>query len=120
MKNYLAIFTGSESGSQAWQALDAQTQKSRTAEGMAAWHKWVADHQADIVAMGGPLGKTIRVDAEGLKDIRNAMAAYTIVRAQTHQDAAKMFLNHPHFSIFPGDGVEIMEVMPVPGGDVGG
>jgi hypothetical protein len=26
-----------------------------------------------------------------------------------------MFEKHPHFSIFPGDSVEIMEVLPIPG-----
>jgi hypothetical protein len=26
-----------------------------------------------------------------------------------------MFENHPHFTIFPGDSVEIMECLPIPG-----
>jgi hypothetical protein len=26
-----------------------------------------------------------------------------------------MFVGHPHFTIFPGDGVEVMEVLPIPG-----
>jgi hypothetical protein len=30
--------------------------------------------------------------------------------------AAHMFENHhPHFAIFPGDSVEIMEILPIPG-----
>ena len=28
---------------------------------------------------------------------------------------AKLFDKHPHFSIFPGDSVEIMPVLPIPG-----
>ena len=43
------------------------------------------------------------------------MAAYTVVQAESHEAAAKLFLNHPHFTIFPGDGVEIMECLPIPG-----
>jgi hypothetical protein len=27
-----------------------------------------------------------------------------------------MFEDHPHFSIFPGESVEIMPVLPIPGG----
>jgi len=27
-----------------------------------------------------------------------------------------MFQNHPHFAIFPGDAVEVMPVLAVPGG----
>jgi len=30
--------------------------------------------------------------------------------------AAKMFEHHPHFLIFPGEGVEIMPVLPIPAG----
>jgi hypothetical protein len=29
--------------------------------------------------------------------------------------AAKLFEGHPHFTIFPGDGVEVMECLPIPG-----
>ena len=42
------------------------------------------------------------------------MAAFSIVQAESHEAAAKLFLNHPHFTIFPGDGVEIMECLPIP------
>lgn len=38
----------------------------------------------------------------------------TIVEADSHEAAARMFENHPHFSIFPGDSVEIMECLPMP------
>ena len=38
------------------------------------------------------------------------------VRADSHEAAAKMFEKHPHFMIFPGDRVEVMPVMPIPGG----
>jgi hypothetical protein len=43
------------------------------------------------------------------------MTGYVIVRAESHEAAAKLFENHPHFSIFPGDSVEIMECLPFPG-----
>ena len=42
------------------------------------------------------------------------MSAYTIVRAESHDEAAQMFDGHPHFTIFPGDSVEVMEVLPIP------
>ena len=43
-----------------------------------------------------------------MNDIRNQMAGYTILEAESHDAAAKMFLNHP------GDGVEVMELLPIP------
>ena len=33
-----------------------------------------------------------------------------------YEAAAKLFENHPHFTIFPGESVEIMPVLPIPGG----
>jgi hypothetical protein len=38
------------------------------------------------------------------------------VRADSHEAAAKLFEKHPHFSIFSGDSVEIMPVLPIPAG----
>ena len=69
-----------------------------------------------IVGMGGPLGKTKKVDAQGIADIANEMGAFTVVRAASHEAAAKMFEDHPHFSVFPGERVEVMPVLPIPGG----
>jgi hypothetical protein len=43
------------------------------------------------------------------------MSGFVIVKAESHEEAAKMFENHPQFTIFPGDGVEVMEVLPIPG-----
>ena len=43
------------------------------------------------------------------------MGAFTVVRAESHAAAAKLFERHPHFTIFPVDSVEIMPVLPIPG-----
>ena len=82
---------------------------------MAAWKSWVEKHQAAIVAMGGPLGKTKKVSPGGIEDISNAMGAFTVVRADSHEAAATLFADHPHFTIFPGESVEVMPILPIPG-----
>ena len=114
MKNFLAIYTGSPASMSSWDALPEQEKKSRTAEGIAAWHAWVEKNKAIIIEMGAPLGRTKRVSASGIADTRNNMTGYTVVQAESHEAAARLFENHPHFTIFPGDGVEIMECLPVP------
>jgi hypothetical protein len=115
---YLAVFLGSKTSSKwaAWDAMPEAERKAKEQEGMAAWKGWVEKHQGAIEAMGGPLGKTKKVDGKGLADIANEMGAFTVVRAASHEAAAKMFENHPHFAIFPGERVEIMPVLPIPGG----
>jgi hypothetical protein len=115
---YLAVFFGSKTGPRwaAWSALSETERRSKEQEGIAAWKGWVEKNHAAIVTMGGPLGKTKKVAAGGVSDISNQMGAFTVVRADSHEAAARMFEKHPHFTIFPGDGVEIMPILPIPGG----
>ena len=115
---YLAVFLGSKTSPKwaAWNALSEADRNARAQRGITAWKGWVAKHQASIVEVGGPLGTTKKVDAQGIADVSNAMGAFTVVRAASHEAAAKMFEDHPHFSIFPGESVEIMPVLPIPEG----
>jgi hypothetical protein len=117
MKNFLAIYLGSESDEAfaKWEALDEATRASREKAGMSGWSQWGANHKDVIADGGGPIGKTKRIDASGISDTENRIVAYSIVQAESHEAAAKLFLNHPHFMIFPGDAVEVMECLPIPG-----
>ena len=112
MPNFLALYMGAEGA----QPPTPETMApERMAEGMAAWGKWMADHAGVLVETGGPLGKTKAASRDGISDTSNNIAGYVIVTAASHEDAVKMFENHPHFAIFPGDRVEVMPVMPIPG-----
>ena len=115
---FLAVFLGSKSSAKmsAWNALPEAERRSKEQQGIAAWKAWVEKHQAAIVELGGPLGKTKRVDSSGIADISNEMGAFTVVRAASQEAAAKLFENHPHFTIFPGETIEIMPVLPIPAG----
>ncbi len=113
---YLAICLGSKTSARmkAWMALPEAEQRARGAEGMAAWHAWVAKHADAIAFMGGPLGKTKKASEQGIEDVSNDLGGFLVVRAESHDAAAKLFENHPHFAIFPGESVEIMPVLPIP------
>ena len=117
MKKFLAIYVGTEAALERsqWNQISEGQRKEREAAGMKAWMDWGVTHKAAIVDQGNPLGKTKRASPEGLADIKNVMAAYVIVQAESHEAAARLFENHPHFTIFPGDSVEIMECLPLPG-----
>ena len=116
MKRYLAVFTGSPSAMARWEIIPEAERQKRQAEGITAWEKWAADNASSIVEMGGPLSRTKVVSPKGITDIRNNLAAFTVVQAESQDAAARLFLNHPHFTIFPGEGVEVMEVLPIPTG----
>jgi hypothetical protein len=116
---FLAVFLGGGKNSAkraAWEALPEAERNAKIQKGMGAWKAWAEKHQGAIVQMGGPLGKTKKVDSQGVGDITNMLTAFTVVRAASHEAAAKMFEGHPHFAIFPGEAIEIMPVLPIPGG----
>lgn len=116
MKNFLAIYTGTEASMErsGWKELSEDERRAREREGFQAWMDWGKKHMSAIVEQGTPLGKTKRASREGVADIRNSMTGYVVVRAESHAAAARMFEDHPHFTIFPGDSVEIMECLPLP------
>ena len=116
-KTFLAVFLGSKASSKmaAWNALPEAERRAKEQQGMAAWHAWAKEHHEAIVAMGGPLGKTKKVSQNGVADVSNDMGAFTVVRAVSHEAAVALFKNHPHFAIFPGESIEVMPVMPIPG-----
>ena len=115
---FLAVFLGSKTSPafQAWMAMPEDARKAKEMEGIAAWKAWAIAHQGVIAQMGGPLGKTKRVSKDGIIDTSNEVGAFMVVSAASHEEAAKLFEGHPHFSIFPGEAVEIMPVLPIPGG----
>ncbi len=112
---FLAVFLGTPMAFGAWSKLSEQERQARSQKGMAAWQDWMQKHGHRIAEMGGPLGKTKKISHDGVSDISNELGGYTIVRAASHEEAADMFRDHPHFTIFPGDRVEVMPILPVPG-----
>lgn len=118
MKQFMAIYVGTPEGriASGWDELDTKDRSDREDAGMTAWGKWMGDHADAIVVMGGPLGKTQRIDRSGVSATVNNLTGYVVVQAESHAAATKMFEDHPHFSIFPGEAVEVIECLPIPGG----
>ena len=114
MKKFMAVYLGSAEGLSKWKAMDEARRRQSEKAGKEAWAKWGAANAGAIVDHGSPLGKTKRISAQGIADTRNEIAAWTIVQAESHEAAARLFENHPHFTVFPGDAIEVMECLPMP------
>jgi hypothetical protein len=96
-----------------------QMMKNATPEqqskGMDAWMKWMNANKGSLVDGGAPLGKTKRVDAKGTTDTKNEVCGYSIVQADTHDAAGRLFgKDHPHLQM-PGAWIEIVEIRQIPG-----
>ncbi|MBI5939499.1 MAG: hypothetical protein HY859_03645 [Caulobacterales bacterium] len=111
MKLFLALYMGSMTATTSPADLSEET----IAAGMKAWGDWMTRHADVIVVTGGPLGKTMKASKDGVTSTRNAVTGYVVVKAETHEAATALFIDHPHFTIFPGDSVEVMECLPIPG-----
>lgn len=114
--SYLAVFLFNRTGPRmnSWNALPDAEWHRNVVEGIAAWKAWAERHRTAIIGLGGPLGKTKRFSAEGVEDVSNEISAYALVRASSHEVAAMLIEDHPHFTIFPGESVEVMPVLPIP------
>jgi hypothetical protein len=117
LKRFMAIYIGTATAAAkaAWSRLEPTERAELESKGMAAWGEWMARNADRITDAGAPLGKTKRASIDGISDTTNDLTAYVIVQAESHEAAAQMFYQHPHFAIFPGDSVEIMEILPMPG-----
>lgn len=73
----------------------------------ADWDAWVIAHK-DTLLNTIALGKTKRVSASGVEDIKNEMMMSSYAQGESAEAVAEVFKNHPHFTI-PGATIEIME-----------
>ncbi len=89
------------------QMMQNSTPEQRQA-GMEEWKNWQKTHASDVVEMGAPVGRNKRVTGSGVTDTRNEVGGYSIVQAESHDAAAKLFSDNPHFKI-PGAYIDIME-----------
>lgn len=111
---YLAVFTSDKTGPKwrAWRAMSEAEQQARAEAGVAAVKAWEATHAEVIDYVGGPLGPTKRIDDTGeVADMVNLLTVFMVVRAESHEAAARLFEGHPHMDPFPCDGVEVMPVL---------
>jgi len=112
MKKFMALYMAS--GPQFEKMMKDSTPERRK-KGMDAWMNWMTANEASIVEGGAPLGKTKRVDSKGASNAKNEIGGYSVVQAESHDAATKIFgKDHPHLQM-PGAWIEIMEIMPLPG-----
>lgn len=81
------------------------------AKAMAAWEAWYKDLGESVVHPGNPVGMSKTVSAKGTQDDggANPLSGFTIVEADTIEDACKMAAGCPMVA----DGSGTAEVAPI-------
>lgn len=94
-----------------WARTDPATRKVAEEKMQGEWQRWMGEH-AKMIALTMPAGKTKAVTAAGVTDIKNEIMMYSLVEADSHDSAVRIFVNHPHLTI-PKSWIEVMEVRPL-------
>ena len=77
MKKFFALFSIPASVVDEWKkSTPPEKMKAASEEMMGAWKKWMTDHEKSLVDKGKPLGKTKRITANGVSDVRNDLNWY--------------------------------------------
>ena len=113
MPRYLAVYTMKPENVVHFRAMPKAEQEAVDAAGVPQWVAWEKAN-ASSFRDRAMVGKTKRVTKDGIADAQNDICGYVIVETDSIEAAAKLFENHPHFSIFPGDGVDIMPFVTEP------
>jgi len=110
MKKFIVLYYAPEA------AIDAMKDKSEEdmKAGMAKWHEWAARCGECLVEMGTPLGNGQIVSSEGVIKSENEVSGYSILQAESMDDAVKLLEGHPHLAWGEGCSIEINECMPMP------
>lgn len=111
MKQFIALYSIPRA---ALEQMKASMTPERRQASMDGWMKWIKAHEKSLAEVGGPLGKTKRVTAQGASDTSNDITGYSLVQAESAEEAAKLYdASHPHLQV-PGAFVELIECLPIP------
>jgi hypothetical protein len=114
MEKFLVLYRAPNAVIDEWMKKPEQERKPEETKMMDAWKKWMAANAGKVADKGAGAGKPKVVSASGVKDARNDIMMYQIVRANSADEAAKMFVDHPHFGI-PQASIEVMPLKAMEG-----
>lgn len=116
MPRFLAVYTMQPEDLAWFRSLTTAEQEAIDTAGLKQWMEWEEKNAAAFLDRGGMVGKTLRVTRDGIAKAVNPFCGYIVVEAESIEAAARLFEHHPHFSTFPGDGVDIMPFVTEPAG----
>ena len=111
MPRFLAVYTMKPEDFARFRSMPKSEQDAVDAVGIKKWMDWEARNAASFADRGGMVGKTVRVNKDGIAKATNTLCGYIVVEADSVEAAARLFENHPHFATFPGDAVDIMPIV---------
>ena len=109
MKKFLVLYLAPTTVLDDWMKKDPKEREAAEQKMQKEWQQWSSDHARIFDDEDAGVGKTKVVNPQGVSDSRNDVMLYATVEAGSHDEAAKLFKDHPHLQI-PQATIEIMEV----------
>ena len=82
---------------------------------MGQWNAWAGKVGDRLVDFGTPLAGGVQVTPEGTSPSTREVAGYTLIEADSMDDALALAKDHPHLNMPGGCTIEVHEALPVPG-----
>jgi len=114
MDKFLVLYRAPNAVVDEWMKKPEQERKPEETKMMDAWKKWMSANASKLTDKGAGAGKPKVVSESGVKDARNDIMMYQIVQASSADEAAKIFVGHPHFGI-PQATIEVMPLRAMEG-----
>jgi len=110
MKRFLVIYRTSE---EAMEKMKDKTPEEMK-KGMEPWMQWKEKCGDSLVDMGAPLGKVQNVTSSGSSQGGDDLGGYSILQAESMDEATKLLEGHPHLAWAEGCTIDVYEMMSMP------
>ena len=110
MKKFLVIY---HAPAEAMDKMKDVTPEEREAV-MKPWMDWAAACGDGLIDLGTPLAGGQKVTPDGTSPSDKQVAGYSMLQAESMDEAVKMLEGHPHLSWTAGCEIEVHESMPLP------
>ena len=109
MKKFIGIYFATPEKLTSWAEVPPEDQN----KSMEEWNIWMENHKSDITDIGNPLGKNMRVEKGSVAEVKNGICGYSVVHADSHENAAKVFVDCPHTKE-EGAWIDVLEMVTMP------
>jgi hypothetical protein len=112
MKKFIVIYHATADAIKQMASVPPEEQ----AKGMEGWMIWAKKCGDKLVEMGAPLmgGQTLTRDGKS-QDSNNGVNGYSILQAETMEEAKALLQGHPHLMWNAGCTIEVHETRVIPG-----
>lgn len=111
MKKFIVLYHAPESFSK--QAQNSSPEEMK--KSMNAWMAWAKKMDKKLIDFGTPLGNGQKITKSGSANSTREVVGYSILEANSLDEAKKLLKGHPHLDMPGGCEIEVHEALPVPG-----